>query len=175
MSKYTLYCSCINCHNTTTVQSLKQHFNKCTRVPDNTCEHCGSKTDNDRFCSRSCRAAVVNTERTQQRQLNKQNQPSAFELLTERRRQEYLDGNVTSRHTLRKYIAEERGYHCEVCNTSEWMGKPLTLIVDHINGNAGDNNPSNLRLLCPNCNSQTDTFSGRNKGNGRKARGLPTH
>jgi hypothetical protein len=43
-------------------------------------------------------------------------------------------------------------------NPLVWNGKPLQLILDHINGNADDNNPNNLRLLCPNCDSQnTDT------------------
>ena len=49
-----------------------------------------------------------------------------------------------------------------------WNGKPLVLILDHINGNAEDNRYENLRFVCPNCNSQLPTFTGRNKkGNGR--------
>jgi hypothetical protein len=44
------------------------------------------------------------------------------------------------------------------------MGRPLSLILDHANGFHYDNRIENLRLLCPNRNSQTDTFAGRNKG-----------
>lgn len=44
-------------------------------------------------------------------------------------------------------------------------GKPLTLQLDHINGNRHDNNLENLRILCPNCHSQTITYGGRNKKN----------
>lgn len=44
-----------------------------------------------------------------------------------------------------------------------WQGEPLTLQLDHTNGIHNDNSFGNLRILCPNCHSQTDTFSGRNE------------
>jgi 5-methylcytosine-specific restriction endonuclease McrA len=43
-----------------------------------------------------------------------------------------------------------------------WRGKPLVLVLDHINGVNDDYRRENLRLLCPNCNSQTPTFCGKN-------------
>jgi 5-methylcytosine-specific restriction endonuclease McrA len=46
----------------------------------------------------------------------------------------------------------------------QWNGQPLSLILDHINGNHKDNGTENLRLLCPNCDSQLPTRGGRNKG-----------
>ena len=55
-------------------------------------------------------------------------------------------------------------YKCGICgNTGVWQGKPLVLVLDHINGNKRDNRLENLRLVCPNCDSQSPTYRGRNK------------
>jgi hypothetical protein len=51
---------------------------------------------------------------------------------------------------------------CEICGISDWNGKQLNCELDHINGNPKDHRLENLRILCPNCHSQTDTFCGKN-------------
>ena len=51
-----------------------------------------------------------------------------------------------------------KSYKCECCGISNWVGKPLSLQIHHINGNRFDNRIENLQLLCPNCHSQTDNF-----------------
>lgn len=61
----------------------------------------------------------------------------------------------------------EQGYFerkCYSCNNSEWLGKPIALELEHINGDSFDNTIENLTILCPNCHAQTDTYRGKNKG-----------
>lgn len=55
-------------------------------------------------------------------------------------------------------------YKCSECSISDWNGKPLSLHLDHINGINDDHRFDNLRLLCPNCHSQTPTWTGKNIG-----------
>lgn len=51
---------------------------------------------------------------------------------------------------------------CYVCGIRDWQEKPLGFILDHIDGINDHNEPSNLRILCPNCDSQSETYCGRN-------------
>ncbi|MET7436680.1 HNH endonuclease signature motif containing protein [Streptomyces sp. NPDC004082] len=54
---------------------------------------------------------------------------------------------------------------CALCGTGpEWLGEPLPLEVDHIDGDWRNNRPENLRILCPNCHSTTDTYRGLSRG-----------
>lgn len=56
-------------------------------------------------------------------------------------------------------------YRCNICkNTGEWLDKEITLHLDHIDGDSKNNEIANLRFLCPNCHSQTETYGGRNIG-----------
>lgn len=54
-------------------------------------------------------------------------------------------------------------YRCEICHIDSWNNLPISLQLDHINGVHTDNRLENLRLLCPNCHSQTPTYAGRNR------------
>lgn len=54
-------------------------------------------------------------------------------------------------------------YKCSKCGISEWQNQPISLQLDHINGINDDHRLENLRFLCPNCHSQTETYAGKNK------------
>lgn len=56
-------------------------------------------------------------------------------------------------------------YQCAKCGISEWMGEPLQLQLDHINGKRRDQRLENLRWLCPNCHTQTETWGRKRKRN----------
>jgi hypothetical protein len=89
------------------------------------------------------------------------------------RRENFLEGKMVNRGLMKNHMVDIHGWKCMRCENTEWQGVPIPLELDHIDGNAGDNSPKNLRLLCPNCHAQTPTHKAKNKGNGRGSRGLP--
>lgn len=78
------------------------------------------------------------------------------------RNSRYVSSPDLKRRLIKAGLLENR---CAMCGLlPEWQGKPLVMRLDHINGIRNDHRLDNLRLLCPNCDSQTPTFAGRNKG-----------
>ncbi len=77
-----------------------------------------------------------------------------------------IENSTFDRKNLKNKILEHNllSYECYICkNKGEWLGKSLSLQLDHINGINNDNRIENLRFLCPNCHSQTDTYCGKHK------------
>ena len=117
-----------------------------------TCNFCGNQFEyfksqsSGKYCGLKCSAAGRKTEEHS------------------RMLKEFKNGKLKKRDSIRKLLTEQRGYNCEICGIWEHNGKSITLQVDHIDGNPDNNLPKNVRLLCPNCHSQTDTYKGGNKG-----------
>ena len=72
----------------------------------------------------------------------------------------YATGNI-KRRLIQNGMLQNK---CQICGIDPiWNGKPMTLVLDHINGINNDHRMENLRLVCNNCDSQLITFKGRNK------------
>lgn len=120
------------------------------------CLFCGQETKSMRlFCSERC--AKTHLTQTIRSEWENRVKKDGF----------YYDREYTgSSSIVRKYIIRQHGNNCMVCGQSgeNWQGKPITLIVDHIDGDAHNWAIENIQLVCPNCDSQLPTFKGRNVG-----------
>ena len=77
----------------------------------------------------------------------------------------FIQNSTAHQKTLRKYFinGEYVPYKCSICGQEPiWNNKPLTLILDHINGINNDDRLENLRWVCPNCNQQLPTTGSKN-------------
>jgi len=74
----------------------------------------------------------------------------------------HVQSNSLKCRMLKEGLVENR---CSACGIDEWMGQAIVCELDHINGDRHDHRLENLRLLCPNCHSQTPTYCGKNRGN----------
>jgi hypothetical protein len=150
------------------------------------CERC--KKDHDgsygsgRFCSAFCARGFATAEKREEisakvsRTLvghrglghfqTEESRAAAGKLQSETKRQRLLtaDFDSLSVESKKKRVVVEQGGKCLQCGIDEWLGGPLTLQVDHADGDAQNNSRNNLRGLCPNCHSQTPTFCGKNRG-----------
>lgn len=118
------------------------------------CRGCDAETENPVFCNNQCQQAK------RQRDLIDRWLSTGIAISASHQK-----------HYVRNYIAEQQKHRCAVCAVeTTWNGLPLLLVLDHVSGDSTDNRRENLRLVCPNCDSQLPTFKARNMGNGRHSR-----
>mgnify|MGYP006157678495 FL=1 len=113
------------------------------------------------FKKHATRLGVYNPNRAG-KGINKKHNGSKIELTS------ILEGNHPSYQTnkLRIRLIKEgiKSHECECCGVTKWLDNPISLELDHIDGNRNNHKLSNLRILCPNCHSQTSTYRGKNVG-----------
>lgn len=68
---------------------------------------------------------------------------------------------LKNKGSIRTRLLTVRGKQCETCKIQDWFDMPLSFEIDHIDGDNKNNKEENLRILCPNCHSQTPTFRRR--------------
>lgn len=148
----------------------------------NECKNCGETTKNKVYCSRSCAATVNNKKHPKKKaaelnsckQCGKATKNSIYCSNTcQQARQRVTaveEGDATWRQLKSYMLLDQKIKSCSVCSLDEWNGMAIPLEIDHIDGNHTNNAIENVRLICPNCHAQTDTYKNRNKGNGRHIR-----
>lgn len=80
-------------------------------------------------------------------------------------------GQAKDTRAIKKYLLDSQLNSCAICgHYNIWNNQELVFVLDHITGDSSNNRRENLRLVCPNCDSQLPTFKSRNRGNGRHNR-----
>lgn len=120
------------------------------------CKNCGVEfvfKPNKIFCSPNCACEYKHKE--------------AYEYFLKYPEQ-FCRGNYTPKAFKKDFLKEQNGV-CAICKCEPFHnGQPLTFILDHIDGDASNNKRDNLRMICPNCDSQLDTYKSKNKHSTRR-------
>lgn len=116
------------------------------KLPRKNCKFCGLICNRPEkiYCNRSCQAEYQTRQK--------------------------IESGKYGHRLAKSYLLKKRGICCEICRFTKWNEEDIPLILDHIDGNHENNQFSNLRLVCGNCDMQLPTYKNRNKGNGRSSR-----
>ena len=159
------------------------------------CPKCGKEFDDyskwgpKKFCSRQCANSRVRTDEIKnkisngvKKHIEKNGTYNWLLSLSEAEKEEYLnkrrlerdqallemDFSQVSEFSIKKRIVLEQNGKCNRCGLDSWLEYPISLELEHKDGNNQNNNRENLECLCPNCHSLTNTWRGRNKSGIRK-------
>jgi len=153
----------------------------------NKCFNCEADCEN-KFCSRSCAAKVNNLGRRRHGKAPRECQVCKSKSLNSKycsrkcmlfaRKEKVYDRIRNGKYTqswsgnyvLRDFLILERGRQCERCRNTEWLGEKIPLSVHHEDGDASNNDPKNISLLCLNCHGLTPNYGRKNKNGTRKYR-----
>lgn len=144
------------------------------------CPKCNEKhTKNGTFCSRSCANSrgKMSDETKEKIRTWAKNNPRGYAVRTPEGEKRIREGQIRWRERYyketpfeslgwdakRNKILSEQKHKCSKCGIDSWMGQPLSLEIDHIDGDRNNNSRDNLEALCPNCHSLTPTFRSKNK------------
>lgn len=151
------------------------------------CLNCGLITDNPKFCCNGCSVSYNNSNNHWRKKrgiiktkpicifcgIECKNYKSKFcssKCQHTHSMIESVFNKTASPRTIKKYLIYSEGNKCGVCGITEWNNKPIVMDLEHIDGNSDNNELENLCIICPNCHSQTNTYNGKNVGNGRHSR-----
>ena len=143
-------------------------------------EHDGSY-GSGRFCSEFCARNFVSTQNRKEKnkkislklyghKVSQEARERAGRHSSQTKLRQLLEADFDSLtvESKKKRVIVEQDKACSRCGIKEWMGTPLTLQVDHADGDTQNNQRENLRGLCPNCHSQTPTYCGKGRGRGHR-------
>ena len=117
------------------------------------------------YCSNATKTREMVKRRVEENEIDISHFSSCARGIARTPENTFIENSTANQPTLRKlYLrGEYTDYVCSICGQiPEWQGKPLTLILDHINGKNHDDRLENLRWVCPNCNQQLDTTGSKN-------------
>ena len=127
-----------------------------------------SKEVNMKFSSFKRKAEKLGCYKTNQNWSKGKNALSDYRIKSKYIDELFCENSSARREYIKRLIINNSliEYKCNDCGlTNRWNGKVISLHLDHINGVRNDNRLENLRFLCPNCHSQTDTYCIKNKSN----------
>lgn len=166
-----------------TQQVLMQQRRELYTLSPKHCVHCGveipyEKRRTHNFCNHSCSAAHgnVGVDRHAKRHIRNHLCPcglrvsrnnkycdSCIAIGLDRRKAQTLEECHTDQ-ARKRYLMRVNPHQCQICVETTWLGQPIPLEMDHIDGNPDNNSDVNLRLICPNCHALTPTWKNRPKG-----------